>query len=678
MQFMQTIKAIVKPRSGVIATLVMVGVVASVMGLAPTHGASNTLAQDCANPPSTPTFNYWPVTYDDVNTPFCHDFQAIDAALDTVNPQFSKSEQDWNDGLTMQVGEQAAAQIYLHNGAANNLDPALTTAKNVRVITRTETTAGSVHKITVTFTADNAATYTRSFNIHTPANSQLEIKPNSGYLYDYQGNPIQGGLNLGNSEYVIGDLQACFEFSMFMTFKFKVVAPNIPTNATVTLDKGVRNISRDGASDRGKTYASSVNAKHNEKVGYKIVVTNTSNQTAKNVTVTDNSVSGLSVDSGSVTVGMADDTLISSSLWQGTIPGTINLGDIPAGEQRVIKYTGDVENCDNTLVNRATVNSTNAGSTSDTATVYVDSCGTTGHSNMTIRKQVKNNTTGTSYTENVKAYNGDRVNFKVTVTNNGSTTLNNVVMTDVIPSGLRFDDSVTGDGTPSYSSRETFSVDFGTIRAGDSKTVEFAALVTANNTSTICNVAKATATGVSQVQDDACVNMDRPTNPGNSRIELSKRAFNDTKNTDAVSVSAARGDYITYSLVTTNNGNASATNYVIKDDLSQVLPLADIVSTNGGTISGNVISYPSVTIRAGETVVKTFQVRVKQSLSKNLSYQLRNTYGNQILINVPGDTIYVPPVTGAAGTSAVAFAGLVTAGFVVARKRNSIFKFIFA
>ena len=150
------------------------------------------------------------------------------------------------------------------------------------------------------------------------------------------------------------------------------------------------------------------------------------------------------------------------------------------------------------------------------------------------------------------------------------------------------------------------------------------------------------------------------------------------KNVDATSVNAARGDYITYTLVTTNNGTATQNNYVIRDDLSQVLPLADMVSTNGGTVSGNTITYPSVDIRAGETVTKTFKVRVKQTLDKNLSYQLRNTYGNTIVINVPGDRVFVPPTTGSAGTSAGAFAGLVTAGFVIMRKRNSILKFIFA
>jgi hypothetical protein len=76
MQFMQMLKASLTPRRSLLATLVLVGVVASVMGIAPTYGRSTTLAETCANAPTTPTFNYWPITYNDTNTPFCHDFSS--------------------------------------------------------------------------------------------------------------------------------------------------------------------------------------------------------------------------------------------------------------------------------------------------------------------------------------------------------------------------------------------------------------------------------------------------------------------------------------------------------------------------------------------------------------------------------------------------------------------------
>lgn len=675
MQLSKMFKASSKSGRSVIASLVMVAVAASILSFVPTHGAANTLAETCANPPSTPTLNYWPVTYNDENTPFCHDFPAIDAALDTTNPKYSESESDWQNGLQMTDGQQGVALMYIHNGAANNLDPDDTMARDVKITTKTDTTVGASHKIEVTFKGSNTNTVNKSFTIHTPSDSKLEVIPNSGFMYSYDGHVIldQQNLNLGNSTYTLGDLDACFEYSVFLSFKFKIKKVN-DENTTLSIDKKVRNVTTSGTGTKSGT------AFKGDKVEYRVAVENTGNKVAKNVTMSDNGTAGISINSNSVTVGVADDALLSPDRYSGSIPGTLNLGDLQPGEGRIIKYTATVTEDDCiALVNTARAIASNAAQVSDTAKVTVRNCDTpTNNPKIKIQKWVKNLSTDTSYDDSsVNSRTGERVKFKVTVSNTGNFTLQNVRMTDRIPNGLQFDDSVTGDGTASYNG-STFSVDFGSISAGNSKTVEFAAKVLATGTDTICNTAKATANSVNEVQDDACVKIYTTPKPGTPNIVLSKRAHNDTKNVDAQSVSAARGDYITYTLVTTNNGTATQNNYVIRDDLSQVLPLADMVSTNGGTVSGNTITYPAVDIRPGETVVKTFKVRVKQTLDKNLSYQLRNTYGNTVIINVPGERVYEAPTTGAAGASAAGFAGLVTSGFVLVRNRRNIFKLIFA
>lgn len=683
MQFMQMLKTSLKPRRSIIASLVMVSLVASVFILAPTRGASNTLAETCANPPSTPTLNHWPVTYDDVNTPLCHDFPAIDAALDTTNPQFSNSETDWTNGLQMTTGQTGVALMYIHNGAANNLDPEQTTARDVKVITQTDTRVGSSHQIKATFTSSNAATHTKTFTVHTPANAKLEVVPNSGSMYNYEGQVIQNqrNLNLGNSTFDLGDLDACFEYSLFFTFKFKVVTVTpVDETTTLSIDKGVRKMPAT-ADPAPAAYASSVTVNKNDKVEYRIQVTNTGTKVARNVTVTDAGATGITVDPGSTKVETTAGVAVPTAQWSGSIPGTVTLGDLQPGESRIIKYTGVAIECV-TAVNTAKAQATNAPQVTDTASVTIQNCViiNPGTPKISIKKSVRNESTSSSASfvdGTVDARTGERVRFQVVVTNTGDTTLNNVRVTDRIPEGLQFDDSVTGDGTPSING-STFTVDFGSMTAGQSKKVEFAAKVLATGNTTICNIAKATATGVNEVQDDACVKIYTTPKPGTPNIVLSKRAFNDTKNVDATTVQAARGDYITYSLITTNNGTADQTNYIIRDDLSQVLPLADMIAANGGTVSGNVITYPAMTIKAGETVVKTFKVRIKQTLDKNLTYQLKNTYGNTVIITVPGEVVYQAPTTGAAGNSAIAFAGLVTAGFVVMRKRNSLYKLIFA
>ncbi len=664
-------KASSKSGRSVIASLVMVAVAATVLSFVPTRGAANTLAESCANPPSTPTLNYWPVTYSDENTPLCHDFPAIDAALDTENPQFSKNEADWLNGLQMNAGQQGVALMYIHNGAANNLDPAQTTAKDVKITTRTETRVGSTHRIDVTFKGSNTNTVNQSFTVHTPANSKLEVIPNSGFMYNYEGRVIldQQNLNLGNSTYTLGDLDACFEYSLFFSFKFKVVTETPSEDTTLQVQKHVKNITDN------TEYSDSVNADKGDKVGYRVKVRNNGSTVARNVTLTDNGVNGISIDAGSTSTS-------GGSLHAGVIPGTLQLGDLQPGQEVTITYTGRVteDDCD-TLVNKATASASNAASVSDTANVKVRCEEQPTNKEIKIRKDVRNLDSGSSsYSQTVDARPGEDVRFRVTVTNNSDVTVNNVRMTDEIPSGFRFADNVNVDGNYeniTFSGR-TLTVELGSLRRGESRTIEFTAEVVENNARTICNVAQATGTGVNRVQDDACVKVIVTSKPGTPNIVLSKRAHNDTKNVDATTVNAGRGDYVTYTLITTNNGTATQNNYVIRDDLSQVLPLADMVSTNGGTVNGNTISYPAVDIKPGETVVKTFKVRVKQTLDKNLSYQLKNTYGNTIVINVPGDKVFVPPTTGAAGGAAAGFASLVTAGFVALRNRRSLYKLIFA
>jgi uncharacterized repeat protein (TIGR01451 family) len=142
---------------------------------------------------------------------------------------------------------------------------------------------------------------------------------------------------------------------------------------------------------------------------------------------------------------------------------------------------------------------------------------------------------------------------------------------------------------------------------------------------------------------------------------------------DATTTTAARGDLITYTLTVTNTGSATATNFVITDDLSGVPAYADMVDLNGGSLSGNVLSFSALNIPAGSTVSKTFKVRVKSGLSQSLSYQLQNTYGNTVTINVGsvlGTSIFVAPTTGAAAGGSVAFGGLLALSFLAYRKRS--------
>ncbi len=166
--------------------------------------------------------------------------------------------------------------------------------------------------------------------------------------------------------------------------------------------------------------------------------------------------------------------------------------------------------------------------------------------------------------------------------------------------------------------------------------------------------------------------------PANASITLSKRATNNTKGGDATQVVAAPDDYITYTLTASNSGNSPATNFVVTDDLSQVLPYASVSDFGGGTMTGNIISFPAQTIPAGGSISVSLQVRVNHFLANNLSYTMTNTYGNTLTIRINTPQVlgaFTAPATGA-NTGAIAFGAMLMGGFAIYKKRSLLSKLI--
>ncbi len=127
-----------------------------------------------------------------------------------------------------------------------------------------------------------------------------------------------------------------------------------------------------------------------------------------------------------------------------------------------------------------------------------------------------------------------------------------------------------------------------------------------------------------------------------AQIIQAKSALNETQNADAQSQPAQAGDAIKYTLVAKNIGGSSI-NFVITDDITDILEYADATDTGGGTSTDRSITWPSVSIAAGASVTRTFTIRVKSPVpttpvgtSDKYSFDLRmdNVYGNVVQVQV--------------------------------------------
>ncbi len=301
---------------------------------------------------------------------------------------------------------------------------------------------------------------------------------------------------------------------------------------------------------------------------------------------------------------------------------------------------------------------------------------------LLISKWVAHSNIG-DFSTTITGNSGERVSYKIQVTaSNGN--INNVQLTDYFNIGSGNANYINGtlkvNGTNQPDSSFN-SLNLGNISSGQTKTITFDAYVTGaqNQSQTqIVNTATASSSNAASVSASATVIINGQVLGNNVNLILSKVAINNTKNVDATAVAASKEDFITYTLRVTNTSNAAANNFVITDDLSKVLPYADIVDKGNGTLNGNVISFPAQTIPAGGSVTVSFQVRVKFFLANNLSYTMVNTYGNTIVIKINTPKItgkFIAPKTGA-DTDALVFGGILMAGYAIYRKRNQLVKLV--
>lgn len=294
---------------------------------------------------------------------------------------------------------------------------------------------------------------------------------------------------------------------------------------------------------------------------------------------------------------------------------------------------------------------------------------------LTIEKTVMNVTNSTGFQNSVSANPSDVVRFKIVVRANGGD-VSNLVIRDILPSTLLYNSNTTRVNGNSVSDSSGFfgsGYSFGTLAQNSSAEVQFEATLASfsffnNSTQTVTNTSNARGDNVSTVQDTADITVSGQVL--NSSFTLSKSAYNQTQGINAQSVMANPGDIINYTLTYHNTGSVSISNVVVSDDLSGVTPYADMINAGEGTMSGNTIQFPAITVPAGVSIDKTFQVRVRD-VAAGTNSTMTNTYGNQVNIQIRPPIVkgtFIPPKTGPAENFALLFAFLFTGGVFAYKK----------
>ncbi len=376
-----------------------------------------------------------------------------------------------------------------------------------------------------------------------------------------------------------------------------------PNQPAITIAKTV------SLGENSSSFGESVNANNDNIVRFRLIVTSTGDGTASSVNVWDSLPSGLTYVDGSTTLDGA------SQSGSAIVGSGLSLGNMAENVTHTVIFNARVNTNNVTLTNygRASINGTSQ--VEDTATVIV---GGTTNATLTLDKQVSFGENGTSYSESVSAEEGDYVRFRMVVSNTGSARVENVEISDDLPSSLTYVlNSTYVDGVRQDNSIVNGELSLDNMEVGTTRTVIFNATVNTSANTTVTNEATVTADNAASVQDTARVQING--SEDEPYLEVSKEVSDST---------VEPGDEVEYTIRVTNTGDGDATNVRIVDDLPNRLNyVSDTLSiSSDGDVEDDDLFGDGVIIdrlQPDEDVVIRYTARVDSDTSNGTT--LENT-----------------------------------------------------
>ncbi len=451
------------------------------------------------------------------------------------------------------------------------------------------------------------------------------------------------------------------------------------TNIDISVVKTVKNITAGGSE-----FTDSVNAGPGDTVEFKIVLSGATG-TATHVELGDVIPYGLTYVAGSTTLNGTSspknaisepilfETLTSSQTNTVTLRATVaDLVEFGVGETTPLENLVRVQGYNTALIaDKAIVNVVRAPN----------------NAKLSIDKTAKNITNGdSSYADTINAKAGDTVEFKIIVSNTGSTVSFATVVGDVLPAGFTYTtgstklngSSITADGV-------TNPVSVGDLKPSESHTITLQAKVNTgyfNGNVIVQNDGHGVSANAIRVTDKALINI---TGGGQGSIWIQKTGRDTTRgdSTTQVTLSTLASHEIEFSIKIGNSGSSTVNNVIVRDIMPSRITYIGNVKVDGVSNNGSLISGINIgSISNGQTKTTTFTARVAdQNQFSTLSTSLINTalvradeiseFGDDMPITVTINVGTVPT-----GFDTVAVAMLVAVGITgmfIVGSRTSIF-----